>query len=290
MRRIPVHFVKLPCIVWYCVRACVVMQKLVLLKQHSIVGWYCHWCNFVHPLFNLLPLCSHFRRLKCQHVFVSGKWSIFMMTCVHPSTGFNHGKMFKNCPPLKENIFPFSEINYHKSFLPVWNFVYFVSFILRLEWQDEVGMTKNSHSRVILKGMMIERDLTSHPSSRSFEVILTWNDLRMTKYHHSVVIPGWLEMNVCLHKISPDFWAGPWRVKGMTRNDSGMIEWLRNDGKTNGRLKWRRDDKIWPWGGVCVWTEWLWNDGMITEWRNDIGMTSEWWNDIGRRSQWRNDI
>ena len=106
---------------------------------------------------------------------------------------------------------------------PVWNFVYFVSFILRLEWQDEVGMTKNSHSRVILKGMMIERDLTSHPSSWSFEVILTWNDLRMTKYHHSVVIPGWLGMNFRLHEKSPDFWAGPWRVQGMMWNDARMM-------------------------------------------------------------------
>ena len=107
--------------------------------------------------------------------------------------------------------------------VPVWNFVYFVSFILRLEWQDEVGMTKNSHSRVILKGMMIKRDLTSHPSSRSFEVILTWNDLRMTKYTHSVVIPGWLGMNFRLHEKSPDFWAGPWRVQGMMWNDARMM-------------------------------------------------------------------
>ena len=106
---------------------------------------------------------------------------------------------------------------------PEWNFVYFISFILRLEWQDEVGMTKNSHSRVILKGMMIKWDLTSHPSSRSFEVILTWNDLRMTKYPHSVVIPGWLGMNFRLHKKSPDFWAGPWRVQGMMWNDAGMM-------------------------------------------------------------------
>ena len=27
--------------------------------------------------------------------------------------------------------------------IPSWNFVYFISFILRLEWQDEVGMTKS---------------------------------------------------------------------------------------------------------------------------------------------------
>ena len=109
------------------------------------------------------------------------------------------------------------------TYFPEWNFVYFISFILRLEWQDEVGMTKNSHSRVILKGMMIERYLTSHPSSRSFEVILTWNDLRMTKYPHSVVIPGWLGMNFRLHEKSPDFWAGPWRVQGMMWNDARMM-------------------------------------------------------------------
>ena len=118
---------------------------------------------------------------------------------------------------------PVVDFHNNGAHFPKWNFVYFVSFILRLEWQDEVGMTKNSHSRVILKGMMIKRYLTSHPSSRSFEVILTWNDLRMTKYPHFVVIPGWLGMNFRLHEKSPDFWAGPWRVQGMMWNDAGMM-------------------------------------------------------------------
>ena len=124
------------------------------------------------------------------------------------------------------NNLPLDQVLFHSKTegkFPEWNFVYFISFILRLEWQDEVGMTKNSHSRVILKGMMIERYLTSHPSSRSFEVILTWNDLRMTKYPHSVVIPGWLGMNFRLHEKSPDFRAGPCRVQGMIWNDAGMM-------------------------------------------------------------------
>ena len=200
--------------------------KNSLLGQHCYNGHLFCWENMWAEINGSFQQWGWVRRKlkrKCLQLiahnpfffysFKSKKWKSYLNICPRPAPTIDN----KRKPRAL-----FSSRN-HRNEIPEWNFVYFISFILRLEWQDEVGMTKNSHSRVILKGMMIERYLTSHPSSRSFEVILTWNDLRMTKYPHSVVIPGWLGMNFRLHEKSPDFWAGPWRVQGMMWNDAGMM-------------------------------------------------------------------
>ena len=145
----------------------------------------------------------------------------------------------------------------------VWNFVYFISFIIRLERQDDLRMTKSivqchfqrkdDQMRLpisclisVIQGRSVSKwsqddkihrpvsfpkegwsnEITkSHASSLSSKVVRYPNDLRMTKYPRSVVVLG------CTNG-----WGG------RRQDDSGMartntewlywLEWTMNDIQT----------------------------------------------------------
>ena len=70
---------------WSVTNAC---KKLI--HNALIVHCIAPYLTFFHPLFKFAedyckePLCSHFGWLECKHVFISGKWSIFMTGSVLP--------------------------------------------------------------------------------------------------------------------------------------------------------------------------------------------------------------
>ena len=116
---------------------------------------------------------------------------------------------------------------------PSWNFVYFISFILRLEWQDEVGMTKSiipgsfrtewwsnetnnliphlCHPRPFWHGMIFEWQISSFRSHSG----MTWDE--------------------CLFAQNISRLLG--RAMEGKRNDA---EWLRNDRMTQ---EWWKDKR-----------------------------------------------
>ena len=116
---------------------------------------------------------------------------------------------------------------------PEWNFVYFISFILRLEWQDEVGMTKSiipgsfrtewwsnetnnliphlCHPRPFWHGMIFEWQISSFRSHSG----MTWDE--------------------CLFAQNISRLLG--RAMEGKRNDA---EWLRNDRMTQ---EWWKDKR-----------------------------------------------